>query len=120
MKTEKAAAEKVCRGYRENRCDRELGPKNTTGLCSRCYGLKNYHEKVKADRSSKSSRSSRTSRTSKSSRSYRITRPASTVIDRERVALEVTESQLDRFLTKLPIADKIKLANHYLTFSEEI
>lgn len=102
MKPETAAAgRKTCRGF-EKECDEPLDQLNRSGLCRRCYGRKHYHEK----HGEKSTR--------KPAAARRRVVQASKVIDRERVALEVTESQLDRFLTKLPIADKQMLANYYL------
>ena len=102
METKSSAEEpKICRGY-EKECDEPLDSKNRSGLCRRCYGRMHYHKK----------HGNKSTRKPAAARRARV--QASKVIDRERVALEVTEAQLDRFLTKLPIETKQSLANHYL------
>lgn len=90
--------QKRCSGYKRE-CGEPLRPRNTNGLCTRCYARKNYHDKHGNGNGHKPKAS------------------APKAVNHGRVALEVTEAQLDRFLSRLPLADKQMLANHYLQSS---
>lgn len=98
------ASPKLCPGY-ERECGGPLRPRNTSGLCTKCYARKMYHQ-----------RNGKASRKPAKASARRVS--ISTVVNHARVALEVTEAQLDQFLTRLPLQEKLRLANHYLQFSE--
>lgn len=110
MKFETPAADEVrfCPGYKRT-CGEPLAKMNRSGLCKKCYGNKQYHDRGKNQRAA--------ARNSKSSKRSKSSSPAPKVVDVGRYVLEVTEEQLDRFLTKLPIVDKQMLANYYLANS---
>jgi hypothetical protein len=54
----------VCKGYGKNegKCDRELGAQNETGLCTRCYVNRKYHEKKATDGTTKPKRAAKPER----------------------------------------------------------
>lgn len=103
------AAGKICPGYKDP-CGAVLRPGNRTGLCVNCKARKRYaqaHKKQVLGPRKKVARP-------RPGRKVAAPAPAS-----PRVSLEVTSEQLDRFLTQLPLEEKLQLANHYLKVEAE-
>lgn len=86
---------KTCKGYGQS-CDAQLSPGNTTGLCTRCYARKNYHD-------------NKNGRTAKE-KTTKVVTPQN-----DQAVLRVNEEQLNRFLVGLPMEAKQQLAQHWLS-----
>lgn len=101
---------KKCAGYNRE-CDEQISVKKTSGLCTRCYANKNYaeHHGITPKAAKKAANGKNGNGNGHASRDSGLG---------TRVALEVNEEQLNRFLTGLPLADKRALAQSWLSGEE--